>query len=210
MRYSRIITGFLGNLDMHLFFLLALSVGGGYLLGSIPCQPLITFFTVRLERIFPNLAQNVPVFSVLSGVIKGTAATLLGLAVSTLAPFAAHHLSVALIAGIGAVVAALWSPWAHFNSVCAPATAFGVALPLYPLGALLGLLFLALLHRFIREPITTAILSALSYPLLVHLSLTLTGSAMGPLGLYRGSSNIIAMLLAVQVIAPILRSRAEA
>jgi len=153
-------------------------LAAGYLIGSVPSAALVA----RLKRrdIFEvgsssmgamNTARNLG--WALGGAVllldlsKGALASLVGL---RLGAVAGEPLPTALAAGVGAVVGHLWSVWVGFRGGKGLATTLGVALPVYPLGGLYGLLTLLVLIAVSRRVTLATFVTALVYPLLVYLA----------------------------------------
>lgn len=164
---------------LPLWLLYTLGLGLGYLVGSVPSAAL----AARLKRqdIFEvgsssmgamNTARNLG-WALGAGVLlldlgKGALASALGLLLGTLG---GDPLYTPLLAGLGAVAGHLWSVWVGFRGGKGLATTLGVALPLYPLGGLYGLLALLIFLATLRRTTPATFLTALIYPLAIYLSL---------------------------------------
>jgi len=165
----------------------------GYLLGSVPTAAWLA--RLRGASIFEvgsgnmgamNTARNLGLaLGVLVAALdagKGALATGIGLALA--GPQAADpaavggHLAAPLAAGLGAVLGHGFSLYAGFRGGKGLATTFGVALPLYPAGALVGaalIIVLTLLMR--RRSGLAAVITVTLYPVLVGVTLITRGAA---------------------------------
>jgi acyl phosphate:glycerol-3-phosphate acyltransferase len=163
-------------------FDLAVALAIGYLLGGFPTAALAA--RARGRRIFDvgsgnmgamntarNLGPALGVVVLLVDVGKGALAALAGDAMgAALGAGDETRLALALVAGVAAVAGHAWSPYVGFRGGKALATAFGVALPVTPWGALAALtMIVALLLILRREPPATAITLGV-YPLLTYLA----------------------------------------
>jgi acyl phosphate:glycerol-3-phosphate acyltransferase len=138
----------------------------GYLVGSFPSAYLIArlkkrdIFTVGSGNMGAmntarNLGMGLGVIVLLLDITKGALASYLGL---LLTPAPADSLLPAFSAGLGAVLGHAWSLYLGFRGGKALATAFGVALPLYPLTALTSLIVLVLLIALFKRVALSSVL----------------------------------------------------
>jgi glycerol-3-phosphate acyltransferase PlsY len=152
----------------------------GYLLGAIPSAYLIA--RLKGKNVFElgsgnmgamntarNLGMGWGIVVLLLDIGKGALATYLGLV------FDRAAILPALAAGLGAIIGHAFSIYVGFKGGKALATAFGLSLPLYPLGGLFGLLSMIVLTALLkrRSNLAAGITVGL-YPLLVFLALHLT------------------------------------
>jgi len=165
----------------------------GYLLGSLPMAAWVARLSGR--RIFEvgsgnmgamNTARNLGVAAgalvLLLDVAKGAGATLAGLSLGALAPQAGsgHPAALAppLAAGLGTVLGHGFSLYAGFRGGKGLAAAFGVALPLYPLGAVAGAVLLVVLTLLMRRRSgMAAVITVGLYPFLASATLMAAGAA---------------------------------
>ncbi len=145
-----------------------------YLLGAIPTAELLARFKGR--SIFDigsgnmgamntarNLGMGLGIVVLLVDVLKGVLASLIGLQLGT----ADLPYTAAAAAGIGAVLGHAYSPYVRFRGGKALATAFGVALPVYPLAAIITLVLLLILSLSMKKQTTlAALITVLLYPLI--------------------------------------------
>jgi glycerol-3-phosphate acyltransferase PlsY len=193
-----------------------LSLLTGYLIGSLPSAVL----AARLKRqdIFAvgsssmgamntarNLGWGLGALVLLLDLGKGALASAAGLWLGSLA---GDSLFIPLAAGVGAVVGHLWSVWVGFRGGKGLATTLGVALPVYPLGGLYALLLLLVLVALLRRVTAATFLTALCYPLCIHLSLL---HAAPPTRLWATTlgAGLIALLVAFKHARPVGRPLAE-
>jgi acyl phosphate:glycerol-3-phosphate acyltransferase len=156
---------------------LLVALGLGYLLGSLPSAQLAA--RLRGASIFEvgsgnmgamntarNLGFGLGVAVLAADVGKGAAAAGIGWGMAALAgggPFAG--LVLALAAGVGAVLGHAWSAFVGFRGGKALATAFGAALPAYPITGLAMAVLLIALTLLLRPRHTlAAALAVLLYP----------------------------------------------
>ena len=186
----------------------------GYLIGSLPSAALVA----RLKRqdIFAlgsnsmgamntarNLGWGLGALVLLLDLGKGALASAAGLWLGSLSGLPlAPSLSVALVAGVGAVVGHLWSAWVGFRGGKGLATTLGVALPVYPLGGLYALLLLLVLIALFRRVTAATFVTALCYPLCIYLSLLLSAP---PSRLWATTlgAGLIALLVALKHALPV-------
>lgn len=154
----------------------------GYLLGAIPTAALLA--RARGQEIFRLGSGNMGAMNALrslgrvAGVVvlivdiaKGWAAVLLALAMGRWVGMEDGALLAAgLIAGLGAVVGHAYSIFVGWRGGKALSTMFGVALPLYPWGALFGLLLIVSLLLLTRSTHRAALIALVPYPLVVVLA----------------------------------------
>lgn len=182
------------------------ALAGGYFLGGLPSAYLAARLAGR--NVFElgsgnmgamNVARNlgvawgVAVFA--ADVGKGSLAALLGggmAAVAGLAPAAGE--AMALSAGVGAVAGHAWSPYVRFRGGKALATAFGAALPVYPLPAVYAVVLLLGLTLITRRTTASALAALAAYPPLTVWTLEGAGWA---------RERIFAVVTAVTAIAAI-------
>lgn len=189
----------------------------GYFIGSIPVAALVALAAGK--DIFAlgsgsmgamNTARNLhPTLGLLVfvlDVLKGAAATYIGMQLGGMAQ--AAYIG-GFSAGIGAVAGHLWSVWVGFRGGKGLATTLGVALPIYPLGGLLGTLALGifyLLTRRLEHQVDTAILlTAFSYPFLVHFAVHASALPGDPLHPARHAAGVIALMVGSKTAWPLLR-----
>lgn len=160
----------------------AIALAAGYLLGSLPMAAWVA--RLRGQRIFEvgsgnmgamNTARNLGVAAgvlvLLLDVTKGAAAAFAGLLLAGAPPLAPGagpaELAVPLAAGVGATLGHGFSLYAGFRGGKGLATAFGVALPLYPAGAGAGGVVLIALTLLMRSRSgVAAVISVAVYPFL--------------------------------------------
>lgn len=165
----------------------------GYLCGSFPSAYLLG--RLRGKDIFAvgsgsmgamNTARNLgPALGVgvlLLDVGKGALATYLGLrmaAVSGLAPAEAvgSALLPAVAAGVAAVLGHCYSAFVGFRGGKGLATAFGVALPLYWLVAVYGLVFIVAVQMITKSSDAATLTTFAAYPFITFLTLDRMGWA---------------------------------
>lgn len=156
---------------------LVVAFGLGYLLGSIPSAHLAarargtSIFSVGSGNMGAmNTARTLGValgVAVLAAdAAKGAAAAAVGYGMAALAGAGpGATLALALAGGTGAVVGHAWSAFVGFRGGKALATAFGAALPVYPVTALAMLTLLIALSLLLRPRFRlAAVLSVLAYP----------------------------------------------
>jgi glycerol-3-phosphate acyltransferase PlsY len=161
----------------------------GYLLGSVPTAALLA--RVRGRQIFEvgsgnmgamNTARHLGValgaLVLILDIVKGAVAVLAGGWVARTAGLSdAAALGPPLAAGVGAVLGHAFSLYVGFRGGKALATAFGTALPLYPLAGVYGLVLLAGMTLLMRRRSDAAAMVTLAlYPWLVGLTLWRTGA----------------------------------
>ncbi len=186
--------------------LLVASLAAGYLIGSVPSAALVARF--KRQDIFAvgsssmgamntarNLGWALGALVLLLDLGKGALASFVGL---QLGAFAGDPLYTALVAGVGAVLGHLWSVWVGFRGGKGLATTLGVALPVYPLGGLYGLVTLLVLIALSRRVTFSTFVTALAYPLCVYLGVagteTRTAVTLG--------ATLIALLVALKHALP--------
>ena len=159
------------------------AAGLGYLIGGLPSAALVA--RLKGKRIFEvgsgnmgamntarNLGWGLGALVLFMDVAKGAAAGALGLALGGEA-----GVTAGVAAGCGAVAGHAWSPFVGFRGGKALSTALGVALPVYPLVGLGGLvLLITFMLLFRRTPLAPVFATAL-YPFLAALVLTAQGAA---------------------------------
>jgi glycerol-3-phosphate acyltransferase PlsY len=170
---------------LDLFAALAL----GYLIGSFPSAVIVARLAGRdIFRVGSgnmgamNTARNVGWLAgggvLLLDVMKGAAAVLAAQGLAAAADWAtASQQAMPLAAGVGAVIGHAWSAFADLRGGKALATAFGVSLPIYPLGGLYALLLLAALLLITRRATLSSILAVAAYPVIVLAVLARAGVA---------------------------------
>ena len=154
-----------------------LTLALGYLIGSVPSAALVA--RLKSRDIFAvgsssmgamntarNLGWALGATVLLLDLGKGALASLIGLRLGALA---GDPLYTPLVAGVGAVLGHLWSVWVGFRGGKGLATTLGVALPIYPLGGLYGLLTLLVLIALSRRVTFSTFVTALLYPFCVYL-----------------------------------------
>ena len=154
-----------------------LSLVAGYVIGSVPSAALVA--RLRHQDIFAvgsssmgamntarNLGWALGALVLLLDLGKGALASFVGLRLGALT---GDPLYTPLTAGVGAVLGHLWSVWVGFRGGKGLATTLGVALPVYPLGGLYGLLTLLVLTALSRRVTFSTFVTALFYPLCVCL-----------------------------------------
>jgi glycerol-3-phosphate acyltransferase PlsY len=149
----------------------------GYLIGSFPSAYLIAklkkrdIFTVGSGNMGAmntarNLGMGLGVIVLLLDIGKGALASYLGL---LLTPAPDISLAPAFGAGLGAVLGHAWSLYLGFRGGKALASAFGVALPLYPLAAVVSLVVLVVLIALLKRVALAAVLVTLPHTILAGL-----------------------------------------
>jgi len=164
----------------------------GYLLGSLPMAAWAA--RLRGRRIFElgsgnmgamNTARHLGMASgvavLLLDVLKGAAATFVGLLLAGLPPLAPDaapaRLAAPLAAGLGAILGHGFSLYAGFRGGKGLAAAFGAALPLYPAGAAAGGTLLIALTLLMRgRSGVAAVISVALYPFLATATLRALGA----------------------------------
>lgn len=173
-----------------MFELLA-ALAVGYLVGSVPSAALVA--RARGRDIFEvgsgnpgamNTARNLGwalgtlVFALDVG--KGLAAVALALGMAALSGAGPDAtLAMALVAGVGAVAGHAWSAYAGLRGGKALATMFGVALPIYPIGALYTLGVLVAMVLIVRRTTLASVITLFLYPLIVLAALARGGWTQG-------------------------------
>ncbi len=194
--------------------LLVASLAAGYLIGSVPSAALVARF--KRQDIFAvgsssmgamntarNLGWALGALVLLLDLGKGALASFVGL---QLGAFAGDPLYTALVAGVGAVLGHLWSVWVGFRGGKGLATTLGVALPVYPLGGLYGLVTLLVLIALSRRVTFSTFVTALVYPLCVYLGVaSTTNRTTVTLG-----ATLIALLVALKHALPVGGARRQA
>lgn len=146
----------------------------GYLVGSFPSAYLVArlkkrdIFTVGSGNMGAmntarNLGIGLGVIVLLLDIAKGALASYLGL---LLTPAPAISLLPAFSASLGAVLGHAWSLYLGFRGGKALATAFGVALPLYPLTALTSFIVLVLFIVVFKRVAVSSVLVTLIHTIL--------------------------------------------
>jgi acyl phosphate:glycerol-3-phosphate acyltransferase len=168
---------------------LLVALGLGYLVGSFPSAAIAA--RLRGARVFDlgsgnmgamNVARNLGfglgVAVLLADIGKGAAAAGIGLGMARLAALPPDaRLALALAGGVGAVVGHAWSVYVRFRGGKALATAFGVALPVYPVAALITLGVLVALLLLLRGRATVAaVITVFAYPVIAYLAEVRAGS----------------------------------
>jgi glycerol-3-phosphate acyltransferase PlsY len=160
-----------------------LSVLLGYVLGAIPSAALAA--RLKGRQIFEVGSGNMGAMNTARnlGLALGIAVLIVdigkGALASYLAMLAPWPMAAGYAAGVGAVVGHAWSIFVGFRGGKALATAFGVSLPLYPLGGLAALALLLTLIVLLRRHNLAATVTAALYPLIVWLVSLGTGAAPG-------------------------------
>jgi len=187
---------------------LVAAVAVAYLLGAIPSAELAA--RVRGRRIFEvgsgnmgamNTARNLGfalgVAVLAADVGKGAAATATALAMAAVAGLGPEgRLTVALAAGVAAVVGHAWSVFVAWRGGKGLATILGVSLPLYPLGGLAGLGLIVALVLLTRRAHLAAVLTLLAYPWLVALVALRAGQPIETaFALFTGALPLVAVSL---------------
>ena len=180
----------------------------GYLVGAIPSAELAA--RARGHRIFDvgsgnmgamtaarNLGWGLGIAVFVADVGKGVVATAVGLALARAGGLdAAATLTVALAAGLGAVVGHGWSVFVGWRGGKALATILGVSLPLYPIGGLAGALVIIVLAILTRNATLAAVVTLLAYPWLVALIALRTGQTVeAAIALFVGTAAVAALSL---------------
>jgi len=169
-----------------MFDLLALCAFA-YLLGSIPSAALVAKW--RGREIFTVGSGNMGAMNTARNLNRSLGALVLALDVGkgSLAAFAGVRLAdylgradaFALVfpvaAGLCAVLGHCFSIFVGFKGGKGLATTLGIALPVYPLAGLYGLVLLASLYLISRRAALASVLTILLYPLLVQLTLDRLG-----------------------------------
>lgn len=164
----------------------------GYLCGSFPSAYLLG--KLRGKDVFAvgsgsmgamNTARNLgPALGVgvlLLDVGKGALATYLGLRMATVSGVSpaetagAALLLPAVAAGVGAVMGHCYSAFVGFRGGKGLATAFGVALPLYWLVAVYGLVFIVAVQLITKSSDAASLTTFAAYPLITYLTLDRLG-----------------------------------
>ncbi len=161
----------------------------GYLLGSIPSAALVA--RLRGRAIFEvgsgnmgamNTARNLGfalgALVLIMDVAKGAATSVAGLALARASGLAGDAaLLPALTAGVGAMLGHAFSAFVGLRGGKGLATAFGLSLPLYPLGGIFGLVLLVALTLLLRRATDlAAILTVVLYPLVAFLTALRNGA----------------------------------
>lgn len=201
---------------------LAAALAIGYLLGGIPSAALIartrgrTIFEVGSGNMGAmntarNLGLALGVTVLVLDIAKGAAAALVGgwmAGAAGLGPLAA--VGPPLAAGVGAVLGHAYSPYVGFRGGKALATAFGAALPLYPLGAVYGLVLLVALTLLLRpRSEVAAIVTVALYPFVVALTLARGGATRDRVFATFTAVVVMALVVIVQHLRALARRRAE-
>ncbi len=150
----------------------------GYLIGGLPSAALVA--RLKGKRIFEvgsgnmgamntarNLGWGLGVLVLIMDVAKGAAAGALGLALG--------GEMAGVVAGCGAVAGHAWSPFVGFRGGKALSTALGVALPVYPLVGLGGLVLLVTFMLLFRRTPLAPVFAIALYPFLAALILMVQG-----------------------------------
>lgn len=157
----------------------------GYLIGGVPSAALVA--RLRHRDVFEvgsgnmgamNTARNLGfalgVLVLVLDVGKGALASSVGLWIAGLGSAGPElRLAAAVAAGFGAVSGHAFSPYVAFRGGKGLATTLGIALPLYPIGGLLGVGLLVVLTLALRHHSDlAAVLTMVLYPALVAYRLT--------------------------------------
>ena len=156
----------------------------GYLIGGLPSAALVA--RLRGKRIFEvgsgnmgamntarNLGWGLGALVLIMDVAKGATAGALGLALGG----EVAGVAAGVAAGCGAVAGHAWSPFVGFRGGKALSTALGVALPVYPLVGLGGLVLLVTFMVIFRRTPLAPVFAIALYPFLAVLILVAQGSA---------------------------------
>jgi glycerol-3-phosphate acyltransferase PlsY len=199
-----------------MFDLLA-ALGLGYLIGAIPNAALLA--KLRGTSIFEvgsgnmgamNTARNLGwllgAAVLLLDMGKGALATLIGFGMVQLAGSGPlGPLAPPLAAGLGAVLGHAWSPYVGFRGGKALATTLGIAIPLYPIGGLYGLLLLIALVLMARRVALASILTMIVYPGVVLLTLRNAGWPPDEVFLVTTGVALVALVVIVKHLTILLR-----
>ena len=200
-------------MTVYLTFWLPLGLAVGYLIGSVPSAALVARFKSRdifavgsssmgAMNTARNLGWALGALVLLLDLGKGALASAAGLRLGALA---GDPLYTPLTAGIGAVLGHLWSVWVGFRGGKGLATTLGVALPIYPLGGLYGLLTLLVLIALSRRVTFSTFVTALLYPLCVYLGMSTapTVSTAMTVTVTTLGAGVIALLVALKHALPV-------